>query len=142
MHCLEKTRSEKMEEYQTRFQQVTNTFLGIVLRVLSLHALNPHYFGWAGFDPHINEIANHLTTYLGILIIFVCLFLKVTKNTKMKINLSGNAILWIPIVCRAFYFDIQYPWYNLSFGFYICMLNVIVCIVLETVLLKKYPKKS
>lgn len=116
-----------MAEFVTK-QNIIN----FIARIISLSALSFTWIDISGLKQYaaiVYVYRNKITCILGLIIIFVELFLKIDWKYKSGLNLSGNMIFWIPLFYAALNETDNISYVTVMF--YISVAIVFFCCVLQ-----------
>lgn len=113
--------------------------INLAIRIIPLFTLFIIWNGEFGIKPYAGERylnSNKFTCILGFLIVFGIMFLKINLNFKYITNALGNLIFWIPLFQSAVMDSVS----GMSYGFWISIIIVFVCFILQSVMI--YKEKS
>lgn len=113
-----------------------NILINFTLRVIPLFTLFIIWNGEFGIKPYAGERylnSNKFTCILGFLIVFGIMFLKINLNFKYITNALGNLIFWIPLFQSAVMDSVS----GMSYGYWISIIIVFVCFILQSVMIYK-----
>lgn len=113
-----------------------NILINFTLRVIPLFTLCATWYTAFDIKSYIGGgllNSNKFTCILGFLIVFGIMFLKINLNFKYITNALGNLIFWIPLFQSAVMDSVS----GMSYGFWISIIIVFVCFILQSVMIYK-----
>lgn len=111
---------------------IKHNVMNIFVRLMPLFTLFLTWSGISGvkqYDGIVYVYRNIITCILGLIIIFLELFLKSNWKYKFSLNILGNLIFWIPLFYGALSQTNNIS--DVTVMFYISLFVVCICFMLQ-----------